>query len=176
MDEVNMGEMIVAQTDPRDSAADAIVEKYVWRAAAVGLVPVPYLDMLAVSAVQLKMVKELSVNYSVEFSEERGKAIITSLLGGVVSGVVARSGLVKTALFAIPLIGPTAAILSMSIFASASTCAVGKVFTQHFASGGSFLNFEPEKVRKFFSDQYEKGKRMVTRRPAQEPDSPATPA
>jgi hypothetical protein len=36
------------------------------------------------------------------------------------------------------------------------------------------LDFEPQKVRNFFSEQYEKGKRMVTRKPASEPD--ATPA
>jgi uncharacterized protein (DUF697 family) len=171
-----MDERIVVRTDPRDASANAIVDRYMLWAAGVGLVPVPYLDMLAVSAVQLKMVKELSINYGVEFSEERGKAIISSLLGGVVTGMVARSGVVKTALFAIPFIGPATAILSMSIFATASTYAVGRVFIQHFASGGTFLNFEPEKAREFFSEQYEKGKRFVTRRPAHEPEAPATPA
>ena len=28
---------------------------------------------------------------------------------------------------------------------------VGRVFIQHFASGGTFLDFDPESVRKHFS-------------------------
>ncbi len=36
----------------------------------------------------------------------------------------------------------------------ASTYAVGKVFIQHFESGGTLLDFEPEKMRGYYEQQY----------------------
>jgi uncharacterized protein (DUF697 family) len=164
----------VTTMDDRDAVAKRIVEKYCWWSVGAGLVPVPYVDIAAITAVNVKMVKELAANYDVEFSEDRGKAYVSSLLAGVVSGPVAKTAGVKTVLLAIPLIGHSIAILSSSVFAAATTCAIGRVFTQHFGTGGTMLDFEPQKVRNFFSEQYEKGKRMVTRKPASEPD--ATPA
>lgn len=161
--------------DERDIQAKKIVEKHVMYAAGVGLVPIPYVDMAAVTAVNVKMLKQLSDHYGVEFREDRVKSIITSLLGGVTSGALAHSSVVRTALLTIPLIGHTIAVLSLSIFASAATYAIGKVFLPHFASGGTLLDFDPDRVRTFFAEQYEKGKRAVSRKPAAtEPG--ATPA
>jgi len=45
--------------------------------------------------------------------------------------------------------------------AGASTYAVGQVFIQHFESGGTFLDFDPEKVKGYFAEQFEKGKLAV---------------
>jgi hypothetical protein len=41
-------------------------------------------------------------------------------------------------------------------FASASTYAVGRVFIQHFESGGTFLDFDPDKVRAHFEAEFKK--------------------
>ena len=161
--------------DEHASAAQTIVETHVWYAAGAGLVPIPFLDMAAIAAIELKMIKELSEVYGVDFIEERGKAVVAALMGGVGSGMIANSGTVLTVLKAIPLVGQAIASISMPIFGGAVTYAAGRVFIQHFASGGTLLTFDPQKARAFFRDQYEKGKRVVLRRPAAaEPQ--ATPA
>jgi hypothetical protein len=36
-------------------------------------------------------------------------------------------------------------------FAAGLTWAVGRVFIQHFASGGTFLNLDPHQVREYFA-------------------------
>ena len=62
----------------------------------------------------------------------------------------------------IPLIGQTTGVLTMSVVGGASTYAVGKIFIQHFEAGGTFLDFNPEKVKDYFAELYEKGKSKVS--------------
>jgi len=38
---------------------------------------------------------------------------------------------------------------------------VGKVFVQHFESGGTFLSFDPEKVRSHFEEELKMGKAVA---------------
>ena len=45
--------------------------------------------------------------------------------------------------------------MSMPVFAGATTLAIGKIFMQHFESGGTFLDFEPAKVRAYFRQEFE---------------------
>lgn len=157
--------------DERDSAAETIVETHVWYAAGVGLIPVPFIDMAAVTGVNLVMIKKLSATYGVEFKEDRVKAIIGAMAGGVSTGLLARSTAATTALRTIPLVGQVVASLRMSLYGSALTYAVGRVFVQHYAAGGTLLDFDPAKARAFFGEQLEKGKQLVKRKPA---PSPAT--
>jgi uncharacterized protein (DUF697 family) len=149
--------------DARDVTAQRIVEKHMWYAAGAGLVPVPYFDMAAITAVDVRMIKELAEAYGVEWVEERGKTLAASLLGGVGAGMLARNVTVNTVIRAIPLVGQAAATLSMSIFGGAATYALGRVFTQHFVSGGTLLDFDPESARTYVSEQFQKGKRAVLR-------------
>jgi len=38
---------------------------------------------------------------------------------------------------------------------------VGKVFMQHFASGGTFLNFNPDEVKEYYSQMFQEGKQVA---------------
>src|SRR5271169_5928031 len=46
---------------------------------------------------------------------------------------------------------------------AAFTYAVGKVFVQHFASGDTFLDFDPKTVREYFARRFEEGKLVVSK-------------
>jgi lipoate-protein ligase A len=50
----------------------------------------------------------------------------------------------------------------MSAIGGAATYAIGRVFIQHFESGGTFLDFNPEKVREYFKEQFERGKGVAS--------------
>ncbi len=50
----------------------------------------------------------------------------------------------------------------MVLFCGASTWALGKVFIQHFESGGTFLDFKPEEVKEYFKAQFVEGRKMAT--------------
>jgi hypothetical protein len=41
------------------------------------------------------------------------------------------------------------------------TYAIGKVFVQHFESGGTLLDFQPEKMRKYYLDYFRKREQIV---------------
>jgi uncharacterized protein (DUF697 family) len=139
--------------DQMDSGATSIIRKHMLWAMGAGLVPIPWVDMAAIAGVQLKMLNELAEKYELQFSESRGKAIIGTLVGSVVPGQMA-TGLLGGLVKMIPFVG----FVTIPAFAGASTYALGKVFAQHFASGGTFLNFNPDSTRKHFQEYFEKGK------------------
>ena len=57
----------------------------------------------------------------------------------------------------------------MVLTSGASTWALGKVFIQHFESGGTFLDFNPEKVREYYKVQFEEGRKMAAGEKAEVP-------
>ncbi len=67
----------------------------------------------------------------------------------------------------IPVVGSVLGLVTTPMVASASTYALGKIFIQHFESGGTFLDFDPTKVKAHFSQQYEKGKTIVSEKKAE---------
>lgn len=141
-------------------SANDLVRKWMWWTMGAGLIPVPFVDLAAVSGVQLKMLSDLSKLYEVKFSENRGKAIISALLGSVVPNSLAGGG-VGSILKMIPLVGTFLGGISMSLFSGAATYAIGKSFIQHFESGGTFLDFDPVKVKDYFKTLFEEGQTIA---------------
>lgn len=151
---------IAEETDQEKyDAANATVKKYMLWSMGAGLLPVPLVDIAAVSGVQLKMLSELSKQFGVEFSRNAGKSIIGALLGGISADALSRS-YITSAVKAIPVIGVVGAV-SMPVYSAAATWAIGKVFIQHFASGGTFLNFDPKKVKEYFMDLFKQGQTIA---------------
>ena len=62
---------------------------------------------------------------------------------------------------AIPGIGTTAGVVAMPILGGATTYATGKVFIQHFASGGTFLSFNPDKVKAYYEEMLKEGQKVA---------------
>jgi uncharacterized protein (DUF697 family) len=141
-------------------AAEETVKKYMTVAMGVGLIPVPIVDMAALAAVQLQLVSRLAKHYEVDFSGELGRSLIASLLGGG-SSVLASTTASRFVARLIPLQGWLPVAMSTALFAGASTYAVGKVFIQHFESGGTFLTFDPEKVRQYYAQELQRGREQV---------------
>jgi uncharacterized protein (DUF697 family) len=99
----------------------------------------------------LQMVRRLSQIYNVPFGENRGKALITSLAG---AAIPTSSGLgAAEFLKAIPIVGTAIGALITPALAAGLTFAIGKVFIQHFESGGSLLDFNPPDYREFLKGQ-----------------------
>jgi uncharacterized protein (DUF697 family) len=138
-------------------AASGIVKKHALFALGGGLIPAPAIDLVAITGVQVLMLRALAKEYDVPFSKNRGKTLVSSLLGGYLPtrlGVGGLGSLVK----AIPVVGTYLGVATVGAFATASTYAVGKVFIQHFESGGTFLDFDPDAVREHFQAEMDKDK------------------
>jgi uncharacterized protein (DUF697 family) len=122
-----------------------------------GMIPVPIVDLAAISGIQLKMLSDLSTVYKIPFSENAAKSIIAALTGGLSAGYIAQR-YAMSFLKSIPFLG----IVTTSVSAGAITWAIGKVFVKHFESGGTFLTFDTEKMKAYFADMYKQGKSAVT--------------
>lgn len=140
---------------------DEIIRKRVYAAMAVGMVPIPLLDLAGMSAIQIEMVHALAKKYGVPFRPSLVKAIVGSLLGGFLP--VAFAPAVASLSKFIPVIGWTASGVSMSLIGGAITYALGNVFGSHFESGGVLLDFDVKKWRNVFKSKVEEGKMVVAR-------------
>jgi uncharacterized protein (DUF697 family) len=145
----------------RASQAQAIIRRDVLWSLGAGLVPLPILDIAAVTAVDLKMLKELSELYGVKFSEGIAKKIAYSLLSSV--GVLGIGSMVCGSLSKlVPVVGQALGIISVPIVVGAFTHALGQVLLMHFEAGGTLLDFDPEAMRAFFKQEFEKAKQTVS--------------
>jgi uncharacterized protein (DUF697 family) len=141
---------------PRDESATAVVRRHSAYAAGTSLIPVPLVDLVATSGVQVKMVRDLAGLYEVEFSPDAAKSVISALIGtlGAQQAAVGASSLVKV----LPFIGPVASTVVAPGLAGAVTYGLGQVFIRHFSMGGTLLTFDVEKMRAYFKEEVEQGK------------------
>ncbi len=136
--------------------ADTIVRNHVVWSMGAGMIPVLIADIFAVSAIQLDMIRQMSKLYEVEFNELQGKAIVSSLTGSTVARLAARS-----VMKLLPGVGSMIGGVAVSVFAGASTYALGEVFKKHFESGGTILDFDPDRVKQMYKEKFEKGKTVA---------------
>lgn len=149
------------ESHKRTQGGEEIVKTYVMASIGTALIPIPVVDIAALTAVQLKMLHSLSRYYDIPFLKDVGKSITASLLGGLFTGTATgpvAASLVKL----IPGYGSAVGLVSLSVVGGASTFAIGRVFIQHFESGGTFLDLDPEAVREHFMNEFEQGKALVT--------------
>jgi len=142
----------------RDAAASELVDRLSLWSGAAGLLPIPLVDVAAVGGVQLYMLRKLSEIYGVPFSDNLGKSVIASLAGSVLpaSTAVTTTMTVGSMLKALPGVGWAVGALTMPALSAGATYIIGKVFIQHFASGGTLLDFNPPDYREFIKSQKEK--------------------
>ncbi len=140
----------------REKHADSIIRSHIIWSMGAGFIPVLMADILAVGALQMDMIRQLCKVYDVEFQEVQGKAIVTSMTSSALARVTA-GRLVKL----IPGIGSWLGGMAVSSFAGASTYALGEVFKRHFSEGGTILDFDIDRLRKFYKEKFEKGKVVV---------------
>ena len=131
----------------RDELASKLVDRFAIWSGVAGLIPVPIVDAVAVGGLQVQMLRRISQIYDVPFSENRGKALIAALAG---STIPATSGIgAASVLKMVPVFGTIVGAFVMPVLSAGATYAIGKAFIQHFASGGTLLDFNPPDYRDF---------------------------
>jgi len=144
----------------RAEEAQEIVKRNVYWSVGAGLLPFPGVDFVAVTAVQLKMLKELSNHYHLRFFDDKAKKIIAALVTG--AGSTAITGmLARSFLKVIPFVGQAVGLVGVSVLSGALTQAIGNIFVMHFESGGTLLNFDVEKMRSHFQKELVSAKESV---------------
>lgn len=141
--------------DGRNAHSNSIIKNHMIWSMGAGFIPIPIADFFAVSAIQLDMIRQLCKVYDINFKETEGKAIITALTGSGLARLGARA--VKF----IPGVGSILGGVTLAALSGGSTYALGEVFKKHFETGGTFLDFDPSRLKKFYDEKFEKGKQMA---------------
>lgn len=141
------------EVEPRVAAAMEIVRRNMLWSAGAGVIPVPLLEFAAITAVEVKLIKELADHYGQPYRKDLAKGVALSLIGSLGSVTLGKM-VALSSLRIIPVLGPVVAVAALPGVAAAITYAVGKVCISHFESGGTLLNFDPRRMRDYFRTQY----------------------
>jgi uncharacterized protein (DUF697 family) len=138
------------------SRARKLVERFSLYSGVAGLLPVPVVDVAAVGGVQLQMLRRISQLYNVPFSKNRGKAIVASLAGTMIP---ASTGLgVASMAKSVPVAGTAIGAMTAPALSVGATYVIGMAFVEHFARGGTLLDFDPPDHREFIKAPAEQRK------------------
>jgi uncharacterized protein (DUF697 family) len=151
--EMPLADAVEIPPSGRRASAVKLVERFsVWSGVA-GLIPVPLVNQAPFEWVKREMLRRISQVYSVPFSANRGKALIGSLVGSTipVSSGIGAASIAKS----VPVIGTAISAIVMPALSAGATYAIGMAFIQHFASGGTLLNFNPSEYSEFIKAQKE---------------------
>lgn len=152
---------LVHEDDLRGGRSQKVIRKYVITSAGLGLIPVPILDVASLIPVQIAMVAELADMYDVPFRDNRDRSVLSGILSGLIAHAFATRKFVYL-LRTIPMVGPLLGLATFPVLSGAATYAAGRVFKQHFEMGGTLLDFDPEKVKRYFNEQFEKGRQYAS--------------
>jgi uncharacterized protein (DUF697 family) len=139
----------------KNSTADGLIKEHVVWSVGAGLVPVPIVDFVAVTAIQVDLIRQLCTLWDVNYDEGTGKVWVGALTGGALARIGA------SAIKAIPGIGSILGGLSMSVASGASTYAVGQVVKKHLAAGGTMSNLNVDDAKQTYESELEKGKAVA---------------
>ena len=60
-------------------------------------------------------------------------------------------------------VGSIIGIITLKILSGASSNATGELFKKHFETGGTFLDFNLDRLKKYYDEKFEKGKYLQIR-------------
>jgi uncharacterized protein (DUF697 family) len=143
------------QHEEKSAKATEVIRNHVGFAMGAALIPFPGADLVAVSAVQLNMLRQLAKLYNTGFVDTLGKNIISAVVGG--SAARLGASLIK----AIPGVGTVIGELSMPVLSGASTYALGKVVANHFHTGGTLEDIDLRGAKKVYETEIESGKSVA---------------
>ena len=140
-------------------ASDKIILEHLGFSMVAGAIPIPIVDVVAITAIQVEMLSKIAKVYEIDFNEERAKAIVSSASGTIIGLTIGRLG--ASAVKFIPIVGTFLGIGSQMILAGASTYAIGKVFQFHFEQRGNFFNFNWDLLRSKFEEFFKHGEEIA---------------
>jgi uncharacterized protein (DUF697 family) len=158
-DQKTLGGCEGAVCTPERGKVEKAIRESVYASMGVGIVPIPFFNIAAVTASNLNLACKLSKLYGVEFKENIAKNIIASITGA--SAGVFASPFVETAVIGLPLVGLPLAVGTKSILNGMTTYALGQMFVTHFERGGNFLAANADAMKEDFKAAYKNSREWL---------------
>ncbi len=140
----------------KEQQVDKIIQNHVLYSMGLGIVPIPIVDIVGVTATQLDMLSQIGRIYGKPFSDIAGKSFIASVTGTSVARIGA--SFIK----AIPGIGSLIGGVSMSLMSGASTYALGQVCKRFFEDGIDLEDIDENLAKNIYEEELEKGKQVAS--------------
>jgi uncharacterized protein (DUF697 family) len=128
-----------AEAAKRRRRARQIVERHANLSAIGGFIPVPVVNIAGITAVIIRMVRQLCRLYGVPFEGNRARAIVIALMGGTMPTGLATAA-ASTLVFFVPGTNVLGLAVS-SVTASVTARSIGRMLVQHFESGSNLADF-----------------------------------
>ena len=132
--------------------AEEIIKRHVAWTLAVSAIPLPFVDVIGATAIQMDMIRQMSKLYGFDYDANKGKTLITSLITTTLAGSLAAT--TRT----LPEVGRAASWLTTIMLQAAATYAIGVVFMSNFEQGVALIDFNLDKAGDLFEEAFEKGK------------------
>jgi uncharacterized protein (DUF697 family)/predicted GTPase len=128
--------------------------------AAAGLGALPVVDLVAVSAVQAKLLHSLALLYGQRWDKSTVTEFLSLVGAGIASGYVARL-LSRAVVKIIPVWGQTLGALWGASSSGAATYALGKAAIYFFARRKDGLNVDSTALRHIYAEELERGASLL---------------
>jgi uncharacterized protein (DUF697 family) len=156
MDTMTIEDTTVQENDVHSEAAKIISSAVKWSAGWAAM-PLPYVDLIGLAFVQVKMVRSLAKIYGVNQNDQALQGVIAALLGTIASTTISNA-LVGSSLKFLPSGGTIVGSVSLLVFGAASTYAIGKVFVRHFEGGGTVSSFSANATKDDLEKEFSSAK------------------
>lgn len=134
-----------------DKKANKVIRNYTIAATGSGIIPNPVVSAAAITGIQVMLIKKLCELYNIPFTKKRIDVIINSVVGSVVTRLVA------LATVAIPGVSTPMKGLSGGAIAGLYTATVGEFYKVHFQNGGTLKDASISDISKYFLEEYQRG-------------------
>ncbi len=139
----------------RKLTANNIIKKHVLFAMGGSLVPIPVIDIVAITGIQIDMIKQLGILYDQNYNGSIAKSTLVALTGNSLARIGA------SMLKSVPIIGTVLGGITQTVLAGASTLAVGEVMVKHFEKGGTFIDFDFKDWKEYYQERYQQAKKTA---------------
>jgi uncharacterized protein (DUF697 family) len=142
----------IGENDRHSEAAEIISSAVKWSAAA-GVLPLPFVDLIALGTVQYKMIRKLSKLYEMDGDKKDIEIIVSTALGMLAPSFLS-TNLVGSSLKLLPGGGTFLGSASVAALSAAATYSIGKIFIRHFENGGTIKNFSAESIQDELKEEF----------------------
>ncbi|MDR1351950.1 MAG: DUF697 domain-containing protein, partial [Treponema sp.] len=138
---------------------EELVKNRALLAAGIGIVPLPFFNLVSTTAIQVSMVQSITRLYNIEAKKSWIKNVIASALGGL--SATALSGTLAGRLGAAPLVGTSLAVLSAPAMNGLVTYAIGYMFIRYYESPEGLFKANAGALREWFQEGFKDGRKKL---------------
>jgi uncharacterized protein (DUF697 family) len=140
------------QRPAREAEAMRIVYTFMAVSAGAALIPAPGVDVAVLAGIHVTLIKKLCDHYGVSFSEHTARNLLIAIAASVMPGTLG-SVLGRKVIRLLPAVGRGFGWVLWSASSAAFSYGIGRLFIYHFESGGTLLDFDPQRLHRVFIER-----------------------